>query len=174
MTDMRKYAFDPDILNCAIRAARPSLGEATTVEAYRLMQFTLRDVLEQEFGTKETDRLFSLAGELAGRSFFRRYCGGVTDASSLAGVVQKEFKRQGMGLVRFELVDLDRGLIRLTVDEDLDCSGLPDTQDTVCVYDEGFIKGLLDSFSGEKYRVKEVDCWCTGARSCRFVAERDV
>jgi len=60
----------------------------------------------------------------------------------------------------------------LTVEEDLDCSGLPDTSDVVCVYDEGFIQGILESFSGNGFNVKEIDCWCTGARTCRFEAKR--
>jgi len=39
------------------------------------------------------------------------------------------------------------------------------------VYDEGFIAGLLESFAGAPFKVKEVDCWCTGDRTCRFTAE---
>ena len=31
----------------------------------------------------------------------------------------------------------------LTVAEDLDCSGLPASDETICTYDEGFISGLL-------------------------------
>ena len=39
-------------------------------------------------------------------------------------------------------------------------------------YDEGFIAGLLLSYSGEDFDVKEVDCWCSGGRVCRFTAVR--
>ena len=35
----------------------------------------------------------------------------------------------------------------------------------------GFIAGLLESFTGKAFRVKEIDCWCTGDRTCRFRAE---
>jgi predicted hydrocarbon binding protein len=56
----------------------------------------------------------------------------------------------------------------LTVGQDLDCSGLPVTNETVCNYDEGFIAGILEAYTGKKYEVREVDCWANGDRVCRF------
>lgn len=61
---------------------------------------------------------------------------------------------------KFELV--------LTVSEDLDCSGLPVFGETVCDYDEGFIAGIFEEYAGKKITAKEVDCWATGDRTCRF------
>jgi hypothetical protein len=54
------------------------------------------------------------------------------------------------------------------VSEDLDCSGLPVTDETVCDYDEGFLMGILKEYSGKDYSVKEIDCWSSGDRVCRF------
>ncbi len=54
----------------------------------------------------------------------------------------------------------------LTVAEDLDCSGLPMIDEEICVYDEGFIAGLLLAQTGVEFSVKEVDCWCSGDRVC--------
>ena len=31
---------------------------------------------------------------------------------------------------------------------------------------------MIESFTGKKFLVKEVDCWCTGDRTCRFSARR--
>jgi predicted hydrocarbon binding protein len=76
-----------------------------------------------------------------------------------------------MGIFRVESAAGDNSNFIFTVDEDLDCSGLPDTSDVVCVYDEGFIRGILESFSGKGFDVREIDCWCTGARTCRFEAK---
>lgn len=59
----------------------------------------------------------------------------------------------------------------LTVSEDLDCSGLPIFGETVCDYDEVFIAGILEEYTGKKFMVKEVDCWATGDRTCRFEAK---
>lgn len=41
----------------------------------------------------------------------------------------------------------------------------------ICTYDEGFISSLLESFTGMLFQVKEIDCWCTGDRTCRFTAK---
>jgi predicted hydrocarbon binding protein len=77
----------------------------------------------------------------------------------------------GIGILRVEKADIEKGSLILTVSEDLDCSGLPELDYEVCVFDEGFISGILESFTGKHFRVKEVDCWCTGDRTCRFSAE---
>ncbi|MEG0016657.1 MAG: 4-vinyl reductase, partial [Gordonibacter sp.] len=40
--------------------------------------------------------------------------------------------------------------------------------EVVCTYDEGFLAGILNVYSGKTYRVREIDCWANGARVCRF------
>jgi predicted hydrocarbon binding protein len=56
----------------------------------------------------------------------------------------------------------------LTVEEDLDCSGLPMTEEVVCQYDEGFIAGIMETYTGRPFQAKEIDCWASGDRVCRF------
>lgn len=140
---------------------------------YRLFQFTMRDVLEQRYGTETTDDIFRESGVMAGKAFFEKYCSEAKDVGALAKIIQERFRELAIGIVRFEKVDLDNMVIQLTVDEDLDCSGLPDTQEQICVYDEGMIQGLLEAFTGKKFTVREVDCWCSGERTCRFQARMD-
>ena len=164
----RKYAFSWDTIGGNIAKVRPGLGETTKVEVYRLFQFTLRDVLEQRYGTEMADTLFFEAGVLAGNAFFERYCQNISEPSDLLLTIQEQFKNLGIGIVRFEKADTKTMVFQLTVDEDLDCSGLPDTADHICVYDEGFIKGILDAYTGLDFSVREIDCWCSGARTCRF------
>ncbi len=169
----RKYAFDwslvvPDTGDC-----RPSLGNSTRLEVYRLFQFTLRDVLERRFSTDAVDRVFREAGAMAGKAFFEHFCADVKDVNELTKRLQQEFKNLGIGILRFEKIDLEALEITLTVDEDLDCSGLPDTNDQICTYDEGLIQGILEAFTGKQFRVREIDCWCTGERTCRFNAKLD-
>ena len=95
----------------------------------------------------------------------------VTDLSDFVKQLQDLLRDFGIGILRIEHVDMEVGELVLTVSEDLDCSGLPETGIEICVYDEGFISALLESFSGVPFKVKEVDCWCTGDRTCRFRAE---
>ena len=75
-----------------------------------------------------------------------------------------------MGILRLEEADLESMRFTLTVAEDLDCSGLPLLDDTVCHYDEGFLAGILSTYTGAPFQAKEVDCWASGDRVCRFVA----
>ena len=172
MENQRKYKFDWDnTVGADMKLARPSLGPTTRVEVYRLFQFTLRDVLEEKYGSETADQLFREAGIIAGKAFYEKFLSGAGSSSELAAKIQEAFNSMGIGIFRVEDAAGDNSRFIFTVEEDLDCSGLPDTADVVCVYDEGFIQGVLESFSGKGFSVREVDCWCTGARTCRFEAK---
>jgi len=168
----RKYTFSWSLLGDP-ELGRPNLGPNSRLEVYRLMQFTLRDVLEREFGTEKADDLFCRAGKLAGAEFYKNVFGQITDFNEFVRGLQLKLREMGIGILRVEKADLAAGSFVITVDEDLDCSGLPELDYEICVYDEGFIAGLMESFTGHPFKVKEVDCWCTGGRTCRFTAELD-
>ena len=165
----RKYQFFWDLLG-NIELGRPNLGQQARIEMYRLMQYSFRDVLEQRLGADETDRIFYDSGYLAGREFHRNLIGPVTDLSDFVKKLQSALKELGVGILRVEEADLEKGSFIITVAEDLDCSGLPELGTQLCTYDEGFIAALLEGYSGKPFTVKEVDCWCTGDRTCRFSA----
>jgi uncharacterized protein len=167
----RKYQFHWGLIG-DIGLGRPNLGHFVDIALYRLMQFTFRDVLEQDLGTGKTDELFYRAGKLAGVNFYQQYFRHLDDFNQFMKSLQQMLKDLGMGVLRVEKADMAKGSLVLTVSEDLDCSGLPELDYEVCKYDEGFIAGLLESFSGQPFTVREVDCWCTGGRTCRFVADR--
>ena len=82
--------------------------------------------------------------------------------------LQDRLKELKIGILRVEQADLDAMNFTLTVAEDLDCSGIPVCDEQICTYDEGFINGLLGEYSGKNFDVKEVDCWASGDRVCRF------
>jgi predicted hydrocarbon binding protein len=167
----RKYKFSWDeTVGVDMQVARPHLGPGTRIEIYRLFQFSLRDILEQHYGAEQADALFREAGVLAGKAFYERFLSGAGDVSSLAALIQKNFNDMGIGIFRVETARPGEGHFVFTVEEDLDCSGLPDTSEVICVYDEGFIQGILESFCGQGFDVREIDCWCTGSRTCRFEA----
>jgi predicted hydrocarbon binding protein len=171
MEPKRKYEFSWDLLG-NIELGRPNLGNNTRLEIYRLMQFCFRDVIEQHVGTEKTDRIFYEAGQLAGRQFYQHLFAGITDFDAFLRRLQETLKEMGVGVLRVEKADIQVGSFVLTISEDLDCSGLPELDFEICTYDEGFIAGLLRCFTGKDFAVKEVDCWCTGDRTCRFTAER--
>lgn len=170
--ETRKYALSWALLG-DIALGRPNLGGTMRLEVYRLMQFAMRDVLEQRFGAETADEITYEAGKLAGAQFQRNVLGHTSDFADFLRKLQEALKDMGVGILRVEKSDLEKGELVLTVSEDLDCSGLPELQYEICAYDEGFIRGLLESFTGKSFRVKEIDCWCTGDRTCRFVAQAE-
>jgi predicted hydrocarbon binding protein len=157
-----------------ISAGRPNLGATMDVAVYRLMQFTLRDVVIQEFDAATADRIYYLAGERAGREFCKALIDKENDFNDFVIQAQELLKNLKIGIMRIEKADIEKMNFTLTVAEDLDCSGLPVCGETICTYDEGFISGLLSEYSGEKFDVKEVDCWCSGDRVCRFDVKHSI
>lgn len=151
-----------------ISLGRPNLGMTMDVAVYRLMQFTLRDILIAEYGAEKTDQIFYLAGEQAGKEFFKNIITERKDFDSFIIELQEKLELFKIGILRIEKVDLQNLNFTLAIAEDLDCSGLPMCDEVICTYDEGFINGLLYSFTGQQFSVKEVDCWCSGDRVCRF------
>jgi hypothetical protein len=158
MQNQRKYLFDWDnTVGADMKLARPALGPDTKVEVYRLFQFTLRDILEQHYGSDMADNLFREAGIMAGKAFFEKFLNKANDVSSLAAEIQASFNKLGIGIFRVENAAEDNSHFIFTVGEDLDCSGLPDTSDVVYVYDESFIafNSMVSIFSLSLFKLKE-------------------
>ena len=165
--EREEYTFNWNMIG-DIGEGRPNLGTTMDVAVYRLMQFTLRDVLIKEFDTETADRIFYNAGELAGREFCKKMINKNNDFNGFIQETQELLSKLKIGILRLEKADLENMNFTLTIAEDLDCSGLPVSDETICTYDEGFLSGLLLEYSGKKFDVKEVDCWCSGDRVCRF------
>jgi uncharacterized protein len=153
-----------------IEVGRPNLGPKTSVAVYRLMQFTLRDAAIRHTDAETTRHIFYDAGYNAGKALYENLIESPTDFGDLVAKLQKLLADLEIGILRVEDADLERMTFRLTVSEDLDCSGLPLMGEAVCTYDEGLIAGILEAYTGTAFRVEEVDCWCTGDRVCRFEA----
>jgi predicted hydrocarbon binding protein len=151
-----------------VEEGRPNLGASMDVNVYRLMQFTLRDVLIKQYDTEIADRIFYDAGQHAGRLFCKELINKNADFNDFIIELQDKLKQLKIGILRVEKAEMDTMNFTLSVAEDLDCSGLPVTDETICTYDEGFINGLLLEYTGQSFDVKEVDCWCSGDRVCRF------
>lgn len=151
-----------------IKNGRGDLGEDMPVIVYRLMQYTLLDVMSKEFGLTKANEFFRAAGYLAGTEFAKNVLNLELEFDDFISHLQEALKTLKIGILRMEAFEQETGEIVLTVGQDLDCSGLPITNENVCVYDEGFISGILEKYTGKKYDVREIDCWASGDRVCRF------
>ena len=155
-----------------INVGRGNLGLDMPVAIYRLLQYTMKDILSREYGDETTADILRAAGHLAGTHFADNVLDLSGDFDHFIANLQKNLVEMKIGILRIEKSDLDSMNFTLTVSEDLDCSGLPVTDETVCDYDEGFIAGIMERYTGKPFDVKEVDCWASGDRTCRFEAKR--
>lgn len=155
-----------------IALGRPNLGASTSVAVYRLMQYTLRDSAIKHTDVQTAAKIFYDAGYNSGKAIYENLIQPVASLNELISKVQQILIEHNIGILRLEDSDLDNMKFTLTVEEDLDCSGLPLQEEAICTFDEGFLGGIFETFTGEKFIVKEVDCWCTGDRVCRFEARK--
>jgi uncharacterized protein len=153
-----------------IEKGRPNLGPTCSVLGYRLLQYTLRDEIIRQFNVEKGIEIFQNAGKRAGEEFCKQILDTSLDFNSFVADLQEKLKDNLIGILKIEKADMDSLSFTLTVSEDLDCSGLPISDETVCEYDEGFIAGILNTYTGKEFTVKEVDCWASGDRVCRFNA----
>ncbi len=154
-----------------IEQGRPNLGDTTSVALYRLLQYTMRDVLRNRFDPQIAEEIFFESGRRAGLEFCSMMLDRSLDFQPFVAQLQATLEKHGVGILRLEETDFENRTITLAMYEDLDCSGQPDTGEMVCSYDEGFFAGVLEGYTGESFQVKEVDCWAAGGRVCRFKAQ---
>ena len=151
-----------------LERGRPNLGLSVPVLVYRLLQYTFRDVMITELGVDKANDIIIKAGRLAGAQFCANLLNRELDFNEFVSQLQRVLREQTIGILRIEKADMENMRFTLTVAEDLDCSGLPSTDEVVCQYDEGFIAGILEAYTGKPFYAKEIDCWASGDRVCRF------
>ncbi|MEG0166467.1 MAG: V4R domain-containing protein [Ruthenibacterium sp.] len=153
-----------------IDAGRKNLGCDLPVAVYRLFEYTIKDELVRRYGKDAMIAVFRGAGELAGTEFAKNMLDLSLPLNDFVARLQHVLETSKIGILRIEEFNPETGFAVLTVSEDLDCSGLPITGETVCNYDEGFLAGVLKAYTKKDYVVTEIDCWATGSRVCRFEA----
>lgn len=151
-----------------LEEGRKNLGPDMPVLVYRMLEYSLKHVMYREFGEEKTIELFRKAGYLAGLEFAHNSLALNADSGSFLAEFIQAMENLKVGIIRIEEADFHNGIFMITVYEDLDCSGLPVTDEVVCNYDEGFLSGVLEAYVKRPVVVREIDCWANGDRVCRF------
>lgn len=167
--DKKKKLSLSDYMNFE-EGGRGNLGPDIPVAVYRLLEYSLREQLIEQLGEEAQVKIFREAGYRAGTFFAQNMLDLSLPFSQFAAALQTRLEELKIGVLRIENYEEETGKLILTVSEDADCSGLPILGETVCNYDEGFISGILTEYTKKKYDAREVDCWATGDRVCRFHA----
>ncbi len=151
-----------------IAEGRENLGLDMPVMVYRLMEYSVNHVLHELYGAEQAEEVFRRAGHLAGMEYAKNELPLDAEPGAFVAALHKSLADLKVGILRMEHADFEKGEFTITVHEDLECSGLPATNEVVCCYDEGFIAGVLEAYAGTPFFVREVDCWASGERVCRF------
>ena len=112
--------------------------------------------------------MFVESGFKAGSEFCKNALDLTLGFDGFIAVLAETLEKFGMGILRVEKAEMEKLSFVFTVSEDLDCSGLPYSGVAFCDYDEGFLAGIMHAYTGQHFKVREVDCWGTGERTCRF------
>jgi len=151
-----------------IKGGREKLGEYMPVLFYRLLEYTMLDVLVNEYGPEQAATLFFKAGHKAGMALAQNTINLNQDVDGFMVELKKVLQDNLLGILEIEEFNMEKLFFILTISQDLDCSGLESTGEVVCHYDEGLISGIMEAYTGKKFSVKEVDCWANGNGTCRF------
>ena len=103
-----------------IAEGRKNLGQEMPIAVYRLLQYTLYDVLEDKLGTPAANELFFAAGFKAGQSFAHNLLNLKADFSGFVADLQQQLKNLKIGILRIEKSNLETLELQMTVSEDLD------------------------------------------------------
>ena len=169
LDDKKTLTLDDFMKNNA--QERDNLGDQIPVTVYRLMEYAIREVLEERFGKEAQESVFREGGFRAGEYFAKNFLDITLSVNEFLAQLGRELEILKIGVLHVEELNQETGRFMMTVAEDADCSGLPVLGETVCNYDEGFLSGVLTTYTGKAYKVREIDCWATGNRVCRFCAE---
>jgi predicted hydrocarbon binding protein len=152
----------------AIKEGRGDLGSEMPVLVYRLMQYAMLYVLSISHGLEKANDYFRQAGFLVGSEFAKHTFNLSANFDTFVADLQKRMDELKIGILQMEAFNLETGDIIFTLEQYPDCLGLSITIENVCIYDEGFIAGILEAYTGKKYHVHKVDCWASDDKVCRF------
>lgn len=165
-----EFSWGNMIDTLTIQNGRKNLGGMVPVAVYRMLEYSLRQAMEEELGKAKAIDILRKAGHLCGEHFAKNALSLDVSLDVFLAELQENFLDMKVGILRVEDFDKTSGEATFTISEDLDCSGLPIIGETVCNYDEGLLAGVLSAYTKKPYNVIEIDCWAKGDRVCRFKA----
>ena len=138
LDDKKTLTLDDFMKNNA--QERDNLGDQIPVTVYRLMEYAIREVLEERFGKEAQESVFREGGFRAGEYFAKNFLDITLSVNEFLAQLGRELEILKIGVLHIEELNQETGRFMMTVAEDAD-------------------------------KVREIDCWATGNRVCRFCAE---
>jgi len=114
------------------------------------------------------DICFRQAGFLAGIEYARASLDLTVNFMTFVINMQKALLNMKVRCQRIEAFIPGTGGIVFTIEHEPERTSNI-TNENAYLYDEGFIAGILQTYTGDEYDVREVDRWTDGDRVCRFI-----
>ena len=91
-----------------VKEGRELLGEQMPVLVYRLLEYSMNDVLFQNFGIEKTDELFRQAGYKVGSEFAKNMLDLNGDEGTFVANLAKTLEDLKIGILRMEEADFEK------------------------------------------------------------------
>jgi predicted hydrocarbon binding protein len=150
-------------------AGRQKLGTMVPIALFRLLR--LVGVMEgmKEIAGRGANAIIYRGGKNLGKNVGEKVL--QTTGKNLDKYLQEVVnicKDLGIGLLSIPEMDLNRGFIKIRVDECVTCSGMPNVGQVVCHFEGGLIGAIIEKFTEKKVAVTEVECCGKGDTACVF------
>lgn len=126
---------------------RENLGDNLPVAVYRMLEYSLRNTLIEEYGKETQIKIFRKAGYQAGTFFAKNYLNCDLPLERFLGDLQTQMETMKIGVLRVEGVNSDDGTIMLTVSEDANMNHLTCQAKQVAAGDYSQHASYLGEFS---------------------------
>ncbi len=150
-------------------AGRQKLGTMVPVTLFRLLR--LVGVMEgmKEIAGRGANAIIYRGGKNLGKNIGEKVLQ-VTgkNLDKYLEEIGKTCKEFGIGLLSIPEIDLNKGIIKVRVDECVTCSGMPNVGQAVCHFEGGLIGAIIEKFTEKKVAVTEVECCGKGDTACVF------
>lgn len=170
--DREEYHFKWETMG-RVKAERPDVGTDVPVIVFRLYAYTLRDSIIKHLDVHKANHILKEAGFNAGVEFYNNVIAVSESTGNFFTDFELHFKGWKLGLLVFdEDVNKDSTEYSVKIYQDLNSSGVEHVSETICEWDEGFIAGVLTTYSKANFYVLETECWASGHEFCRFKIKR--
>ena len=104
--------------NCS---GRGNLGEDVPVFVYRMLEYSLKEILSETYGKDVQAELFRKAGFKAGTFFARKMLDTGLEFNAFVAQLQQKLQEMKIGVMRIEELDLERGRLLWASGAGRDC-----------------------------------------------------
>ena len=119
--------------------------------AHRQMCQTTLHALGKEFGREKAIQFSRSAGTFAGNDFAHAFLDLTADFRTFVLSLQKALTALKVDTLRVELLNPDSGNLAITTEDCHGCDDFLAAQENIRIYDEGFVAGILEVYTGKRH-----------------------